>query len=126
MDIVSHIIFANALTGPNIYSTIGAVIPDLTMIKRKPYPDKYYLLMHSPIMSIVLFIINPYLGIGHFSHIFLDFFTHGKDFAPRLFYPFSDYRITIFQEWEFFNKSFWIGLFIVLIAVAIRIDLTFL
>jgi hypothetical protein len=43
------------------------------------------------------------------SHLFLDFFTHGEDWAPQLLYPWSDWRVSPFGEWEWFNRTWWAG-----------------
>lgn len=120
MDILSHIILANTISS-GVLTTAGAILPDLTMIKRKTKPDKYYVFMHSPFSALFTFAINPALGVGHLSHIVLDFFTHGGDFSPQIFFPISKWRCKYFKEWEFFNSSFWFGISIVLLVILNKI-----
>lgn len=124
MDIISHLIFnyscSNIVMESLVLSSIGSIIPDLTMIKRKRNPDLYYKVMHSLPTVAVLYFVNHSLAFGLFTHIFLDFFTHGNKFSPFLFFP-SSSNNTLFKEWEFFNLSFFIGILIIGIMSIIQI-----
>jgi len=117
MDIVSHVILSTALTDVNPLAILGSILPDLTMFKRKPVPDKYYILLHSPLAAICIGLVCPMLGVGIMSHILLDFFTHGPIFSPRLIYPFSNWRFSKFKEWEFGNDSFYRGIILIIIIL---------
>ncbi len=68
-----------------------------------------YDLLHSPIIVICCFLIAIFtsqkgknilqsLGYGLFFHILLDFWTHGKVWALKLFFPFSNHRFPIFSK----------------------------
>ena len=129
MDIASHALagasvgnyFGNSLAGAVI-----AIIPDIVLgIKRKEFPNKLYNLTHSLLgiffISLFLYLVlntfsvfdsNGFLAIYLclLSHIVLDLGTHGGDWAPPLFYPVVSKRFMPQQEWEFFNKSWFVGL----------------
>jgi hypothetical protein len=74
-----------------------------------------YDLLHSPLLSVTIIIIGvmtPLLltgsgrvsnvfisfGIGLFSHFLLDCFTHGKVWALKIFYPFSNKRYPLLEN----------------------------
>ena len=77
-----------------------------------------YDLLHSPTFYGLLFILSQILkldfvnafAIGGLFHISLDFATHGKVWALKLFFPFSNKRFPIFEKqlgnWWEWNPKF--------------------
>jgi membrane-bound metal-dependent hydrolase YbcI (DUF457 family) len=125
MDIFSHAIVGaatGALFGHPIAGAIAATLPDLVLgIKRKYAPTEWYDLTHSPIPTSLLlygpatsFTLDWQLGVClvlcYWSHIFLDVFTHGENWAPKLFAPISHKRYSFGDDWEWFNSSWRKGL----------------
>lgn len=95
-----------------------AVLPDLVLgVKRRKFPNKAYKITHSWIGLLVCAFAPGYIFWPYLSHILLDIPTHGKDWAPRLFYP-SSICIPA-SEWEFFNISWWIGLILAFLWVVV-------
>lgn len=125
MDIVTHAI-VGAITGANwgrpILGAAVAIAPDFVLgLKRHALPPLSYSMTHSPLlMSLALFVATGALTHDprltacviacYLSHIALDLQTHGDDWAPRLFFPFSIHRTSLGGDWEFFNRSWWLGL----------------
>lgn len=127
MDIVTHAV-VGAVTGQAFgYPITGAIIgilPDfpiaISVIRRYETPPWSYDFTHSLLylllMSGALWLLTgmflfPALCLA--SHLFLDLCTHSDEWSPPLLFPvprtvvnFSVYH----KEWEFFNKSWWIGL----------------
>lgn len=124
MDILSHAIAGAAsghVFGHEIYGALFAVLPDAVLgLRRKVCPTQLYKLTHSlasfPGVLVCLFAAGVPPTIVHavslawLSHIVLDIPTHGKLWAPRVLYPFTDARLGCFAEWEFFSPSWHRGL----------------
>jgi membrane-bound metal-dependent hydrolase YbcI (DUF457 family) len=123
MDVISHIIFATSMQEPTLGVVIGAVLPDVFALKRTTTPNVFYKFTHSLSFPFILFFINFDIFIGVCSHIALDAITHGEKFSPQFFYPFSSLRIKGIMEWEFFNKTYFIGLLIIVISWCVRISI---
>lgn len=125
MDIVTHAI-TGAITGAHwnrpILGAAVAVAPDLVLgVKRRALPSLAYSVTHSPLlMSVVLSVATGALTRDpaltacviacYLSHVTLDLQTHGGAWAPRLFFPFSKRRTSLGDDWEFFNRAWWLGL----------------
>lgn len=125
MDLINHSI-AGASTGyafnKPLEGAIIAIIPDLVLgIKRKQFPTELYNLNHSLVFvlstGIFYWIANgsSLVLFALFSHIILDLPTHGKIWAPPLFYPFNSRRYSFGKEWEWFSQSWWIGFILTII-----------
>lgn len=124
MDIITHAVVgaaAGSVFGHPVIGVIGGVLSDLSIIgARKPKPTSNYNVGHSLVfMAITLFwcFVFSYtpamigaMMLGLFSHLFLDLFTHGPEWAPPLLYPFNNHRFSYGEEWEWFNASWWQGL----------------
>jgi membrane-bound metal-dependent hydrolase YbcI (DUF457 family) len=120
MDVVSHAI-AGACVGqafgqPVLGAAFG-VLPDVVLgVRRQKLPSTAYNATHSLTFVagaglagwLVWGTLAPLLAV--LSHILLDFPTHGPRWAPTLLYPFSSERFGIGSEWEWFNKTWWLGL----------------
>lgn len=122
MDLFSHALSGAAMGsffGHPIVGAISACIPDLCLgIKRVSEPPRSYTFTHSFLFCGLAGAIGIWLGfgvvplIGVLSHILIDIPTHGFKFGPQLLYPFSDKRVKGFSDWEFFNRTWWAGVFI--------------
>jgi len=125
MDIITHAVVGAATGqafGQPLLGAVIAVLPDLslTSIKRRSTPTQLYKLVHSPLFIAIICLGLYAIGVTQagliyaawMSHFVLDFFTHGSTFAPRFFYPLSDFHVTEFEEWEFFNYHWWMGLLV--------------
>lgn len=125
MDILNHAI-AGASTGfyfnRPVEGAFLAILPDLVLgLKRKSTPNAAYRAMHSGLIIGALgFVLAVLFGwpVALFvvatlsSHLVLDIPTHGVLWGTRLLYPIFNKGFTCFTEWEFFNRSWWIGLVI--------------
>jgi hypothetical protein len=120
MDVFSH-----AIAGASVGSVFGnpwlgafiSITPDLVLGPyRKSAPPQLYNMTHSVLMtsavglSIWIVFATPVVLLALYSHLILDIPTHGKEWAPTLFYPLSEKRYGCGEEWEWFNKSWFIGL----------------
>lgn len=140
MDIVTH-----ALTGAATGAAFGhpllgaavAVVPDsaLWLRPRQALPPALYRAAHGVLApmfaaSITLMFYGPIISATVFfawlSHIVLDIPTHGKEWSPRLFWPDNRPVFTQFQEWEWFNRSWWRGLALATIWSAIWLSFALL
>lgn len=124
MDIFSHAI-AGACTGSAfgrpVLGAVIAIIPDIPIFgPRRDAPSNWYKVTHSVLFLIVGEFIGRMYGVSFFvfsclgSHIILDITTHGRTWYPRLFWPIQ-YCIYSGTEWEFFNRSWWIGAFLTIL-----------
>lgn len=126
MDAVIHAL-VGAVTAYSLGAdpTVGAAIavaPDLPLgIKRKVTPARAYDVTHSGAFAIatslaalaVLGSLYAHVILACLtSHIVLDLPTHGKIWAPPLLYPLSKKRFSFGEEWEWFNRSWWQGLYL--------------
>jgi membrane-bound metal-dependent hydrolase YbcI (DUF457 family) len=136
MDLFNHAI-AGASVGlafgnPWLGAFMG-VAPDLVLgPRRRRLPTGAYNATHSIITTTILglpiWIIfkTPIPLLALYSHLLLDLFTHGKVWAPPLFYPLSNRRYTFNQEWEWFNESWFLGLFITIAWSSAWLELVYL
>lgn len=133
MDIVTHAL-AGAATGAAfgrpLLGAAVAVVPDsaLWLRPRLPRPPALYRAAHAALAPIVisilcLFAFGQEIAIVVFwswvSHIVLDIPTHGPEWSPRLLWPNERILFTRFEEWEWFNESWWQGLALAFIWSAI-------
>lgn len=124
MDLISHAV-AGAATGAAfgrpVLGACVAVTPDLVLgIKRRAVPNTAYDITHCPAFAcsigLAIFAITNSIGIAAcvtaclVSHIALDLQTHCSRWAPKLLFPFAQHRHSCGDEWEWFNRSWWIGL----------------
>lgn len=127
MDLLTHVV-VGALTGAAVGEPIaGAAIaaaPDLVLgITRKAAPTLAYRSTHSAFGMLVATAIAWACG-GWFladlvficwcSHLFLDVFTHGRVWGTQLLFPFSNRTFTFGEEWEWFNDTWFFGLWLAL------------
>ncbi len=132
MDIITHAVVGAAIGakfGHPVVGAIAGVIPDLCLgASRKPLPTNLYNATHS---LAVLLLALPFTVFGASvaltvffalaSHLLLDLPTHGRYWAPTLLWPSTKrFHLWFAREWEFFNRSWWVGL-----ALAIAIILLF-
>lgn len=136
MDTVTHALLgvavgasAGALApqGTESLAVVGvcaaiAVLPDSPLFlyrKRQKVPPKAYVISHSlwPVI-LIWFLWEPIYAIAYLSHILIDIPTHNAAWAARLFYPF-EWRFQCFSEWEWGNRSWWVGLFFTILIGAI-------
>jgi len=133
MDIISHAIAGAAVGfhyGSPIVGALVGIAPDCVLsIKRLHYPTNLYNHTHSIIPLVILGIYDyfyttqPIVFFALLSHIILDLPTHGKIWAPALFYPYSKKRYSFGDEWEWFSTSWFTGLIITIIWSFIWINL---
>lgn len=126
MDIISHAI-AGASVGHYYGSpTMGAVLailPDMVLpMKRQLNPPPRYMFSHSMSFLAIATLFGHVLNLNYelvyyaiSSHIILDYFTHCKQWSPRLFYPYTDRSFGDYEEWEWFNTSWCIGFTVTII-----------
>lgn len=123
MDVVNHTIAGaatGALFGHPILGAIAGALPDVMLIgPRRQTPPVSYDLAHSPLMLWAAGLVSVLLGswaviAAVASHLFLDLFTHGREWGPLLAYPLSDHRYSLGDEWEWFSSSWWRGFWITL------------
>lgn len=131
MDIITHAVAGaaiGAVLGHPVVGAMAAVVPDsaLWLAPRPALPPALYRAAHGGlaplfVSAICLPIFGPQIAIvvllAWISHIILDIPTHGPDWSPRLFWP--DERVVFdkFEEWEWFNHSWWFGFFITIVWV---------
>ncbi len=133
MDIVTHAL-AGAATGAAfgrpVLGAVVAVVPDsaLWLRPRLAAPPPLYRAAHGGLAPVListfcLMLFGPEIALVVFwawaSHIVLDIPTHGKLWSPRLFWPDETPVFEQFQEWEWFNRSWFTGLGIALIWSAV-------
>jgi len=137
MDIFTHgcVGFATgAVFGHPVIGTIAGVIPDsaLWLRSRLACPPPLYRAAHGLLMPFVVALLCLYLfGMdiattvcwAWFSHILLDIPTHSTEWSPRIFWPDNYPIFTQFNEWEWFNASWWKGLAIAVIWSALCVVL---
>ena len=135
MDLLSHAV-AGASVGlafgnPWLGAVIG-IAPDFVLgPKRRTLPTTLYNATHSllSVTAIGLYIwvvfdsVIPLLAL--LSHLLLDIPTHGKEWAPTLLYPLSEKRYSYGEEWEWFNRSWIIGLCMTIMWSAIWFALAY-
>lgn len=140
MDIVTHAL-AGAATGAAfghpLLGAVVAVVPDsaLWLRPRLALPPALYRAMHGGLVPLfVCALCLPFFGPkiatlvwwAWMSHIALDVPTHGENWSPRLFWPDERILFTEFEEWEWFNRSWWRGLALALIWSSIWLLLALL
>jgi hypothetical protein len=124
MDVFTHAL-VGAVTGSTwghpVLGAVVAVLPDLPIWygKRRATPPAAYKALHSYTLALAFGLLT-YLLVGvaagatvfacWLSHLALDIPTHGPTWAPRLVWP-SDWHLPCKeeQEWEWLNRSWWIG-----------------
>lgn len=122
MDILTHAAvgaYTGSLFGYPITGAICGIAADLPIMRITRYkaPPLAYNATHSAIAAVIVGMAgyaiqgSPAAFLAYCSHLFLDVFTHGKQWGSPLLYPIP-YRFSFMPEWEFFNKSFWCGLFL--------------
>lgn len=120
MDAVTHAVvgFATGATmGHPFIGAFAAVAPDLALLslRRRAAPTLGYRAAHSLVGLALLTGFGACFGVGlvvaaaYASHLFLDVATHGRLWAPRLLVPFSSAYLSGFEEWDFFNGAWWVG-----------------
>jgi len=125
VDALTHIAFAAAVN-PSPLTILGAVLPDVPAVRRLKRPSVAYRITHSYWPVLMLAPFYPDLSLGWATHIALDIPTHGETFAPRLLYPLSDWHIPGVGEWEFFNRTYWLGIAVTILAWIVRLLIGFL
>lgn len=134
MDLLTHAVVgaaAGATVGQPFAGLVAGVAPDIVLgIRRRASPNTAYKLTHSLTVCVLLALPMGLLFgawgvlLGWFSHIFLDTFTHGDQWAPRPIYPLSDFHFKLgVEEWEFFNTTWFLGLFASAIMVILCVQL---
>lgn len=124
MDIISHAL-AGAATGTAFgrpfTGALLAVIPDLPIMgPRRQEPPLLYEVCHSLWFVVLASCIGALSGNGLLvlccigSHLVLDIPTHGPKWAPKLLWPNRVIYYTC-EEWEFFNRSWFVGASITLL-----------
>lgn len=123
MDIVSHAL-AGAATGlyfqHPVAGALVAISPDLVLgVKRRIRPNHLYMISHSGIGLVMVYLLTYSMDIKwlfycYLSHIVLDFFTHAGEWCPQPLFPFVKTN-SYFKEWEFFNKAWFMGLFVTIL-----------
>jgi len=140
MDIITHAV-AGAATGAAfgrpLLGAAVAVVPDsaLWLRYRLARPPAAYSAAHgllAPCLagSVAMMLFGPAISALVFfawlSHIVLDIPTHGEEWSPRLFWPDNRPVFIGFQEWEWFNRSWWRGLALAAIWSAIWLSFALL
>jgi len=123
MDIFTHFAVGFA-TGTVIDKPITcgviAILPDVFLFsfKRLKNPTILYKISHTVWIPLFICIFNPIYALAYLSHIVLDVFTHGGKWKTEPFLPIK-LNFGNFHEWEFFNKSYLIGLIISILWITI-------
>ena len=126
MDIINHAITGAAIgasveLSPRsvLIGTLTGIAPDVSdfplFYKRREIPTDLYAISHS--FEVFLGMLAAGLIFDGFfvvsmawcAHILLDYITHGETWGPK----FIILKIPVpkrFEEWEFFNWSWWRGL----------------
>lgn len=124
MDIITHAVtgaFTGMVFNRPLAGAIIAVTPDIVLgIRRRALPNFLYNVTHSAGFVLLLATgvwlvyadgsLALLVAAALASHIVLDMHTHGKDWAPPLLFPLTDYRDSFGNDWEWFNRSWWLGL----------------
>lgn len=129
MDIITHAavgLATGCAFGQPVAGVVAAVIADAPIWDRRRYtkPPTGYDITHSVQFWLLIGIWGEITTqslvwlVAYGSHIFLDLFTHGKDWGPRLWYP-DEKRYFYNSEWEWFNPSWWIGFHLALFWITI-------
>ena len=128
MDIFNHAL-AGAATGLYfgypIEGAMIAILPDLVLgIERKYEPSIIYNFTHSLLfvffISMLSYPFYEWLGLfSCLSHLLLDIPTHGKRWAPVLFWPHAKRFNLGNREWEFFNVVWIKGFLLTLLWIII-------
>lgn len=137
MDIITHAV-VGAITGaafghPAIGAFVG-VLPDsaLWLRPRLALPPTLYRAAHGGLAPLFASAVClPFVGLqislvifsAWVSHIILDIPTHGPTWSPRLFWPDERVIFDNFEEWEFFNRSWFLGYFISTIWCALWLSI---
>ena len=133
MDVVSHALAgaaSGAVFGHPIIGAIVAVLPNSVLgLQRRKAPPVAYRYSHSVLTALCVPAALALLPLQHtiplavalawLSHIALDVPTHGELWAPRLMYPFSQFKLGNFIEWEFGSRTWYFGSFLTLVWIAI-------
>ena len=122
MDIFTHAVvgaYTGYALGYPITGAVAGIAPDIVLgIKRRALPTLAYNVTHSFAGVLVASTaILAYAGaepalaglLALLSHLFLDWLTHGDDWAPPLAYPFRKRFNAGFGEWEWFDDVWWLG-----------------
>ena len=114
MDILTHAVVGAVIGNGSISCIVAACLPDLVLgIKRRKEPPPIYKFTHSIFPVAVLLLCGFQLEAAAWaSHIILDIPTHGPVWSPNLLYPVHKKGFSCFGEWEFFNGSWFLGLFL--------------
>jgi len=127
MDIVSHAIAGaatGALWGHPVAGAVAAVLPDIVIAgPRRALPSTLYRFTHSYlafliVSLLVLFIeynLAAAIALAYLSHLWLDAVTHGEQWAPRFLWPLEMVCFKNIPEWEFGNRTWWLGLLITIV-----------
>ncbi len=124
MDVLTHALAGFAIglkTGQPLTGIAFAIMPDLALgIRRKNEPNTAYRITHS-IWFVLSFVWWKTAFLAVLSHIFIDIFTHGSKWNPRLFFPF-DFHFSCFKEWEFGNTTYFLGLITTVLLIIMLIQ----
>jgi membrane-bound metal-dependent hydrolase YbcI (DUF457 family) len=122
VDVVSHAVAGAAVGAAFGHPVLGAafgVLPDVVLgLQRRLTPPAAYNATHSLAFAVGLGAVawallgTPVPLLALLSHLLLDVPTHGPNWAPPLFYPFSLRRFGGGREWEWFNATWWQGILI--------------
>lgn len=127
MDVITHAAVGaatGAVFGYPVAGAVAGVLPDVVLgIRRRAAPNLAYNLTHSvffaTLVAVVLVLVDRGLAgavcAALVSHITLDLPTHGRTWAPTLFYPFTRKRFSYGNEWEWFSQDWWHGLWLALL-----------
>lgn len=133
MDIFFHALAgaaAGSVFGHPFVGAITAVCPDVVLgLQRRNSPSVAYRYTHSILTALcvaagVALLPLPVtvalaVAVAWVSHLVLDIPTHGAVWAPRLFYPFTQFYFKGFTEWEFRNRAWYNGAILTLIWMLI-------
>jgi hypothetical protein len=138
MDVLSHAVAGactGALWGRPLLGAMVAAAPDAVLgVRRKRLPTRLYNATHGlPFIALCSAVAMLAGGVQTaclvalclLSHIVLDLPTHGPQWAPPLLYPFNSIRYCFGTEWEFFNKSWRLGLALTLLWSFVCLALRF-
>ena len=93
----------------------------------KPIDKFMYRITHSftalTVFGILFYLYFPdsylVMTFAYFLHLAVDVPTHSKEWATRLFYPFSDFHIDGYNWWE--NKTVSLIFWLVLAVIAFKV-----
>ncbi len=102
MNLNTHSLFAAAVAAflvgkPEaiLLAGLGSIVPDLDrpywfIPKKKTEEEEYHrAFLHNIVALAATYLINPYLGLGLFSHLLLDSMTTVKDRGVEWLFPFT-------------------------------------